>query len=93
VSANELVEVDLLRQNVTVYRHVTHDMVGGSYRSDTIVDIPFVRHAGEPLSLQLEHFVALVRGAADADAELRSLMVPHEVADAVEAGAARVTVG
>lgn len=93
LSANELVEVDLLRQNVTVYRHVTHDMDGGSYRSDTIVDIPFVRHAGEPLSLQLGHFVALVRGAADADAELRSLVVPHEVADAVEVGAARVTVG
>lgn len=93
VSGEELIEVDLLRQNVTIYRHVTHDMVGGAYRSDTIVDIPFVRHAGEPLALQFEHFLALVRGAADATAELRSLVVPHQVADAIESCASRVTLG
>lgn len=92
VSGTELVEVDLLRQNVTVYRHVRHELVAGSYRSDTIVDIPFVRHAGEPLALQFEHFLGLVAGRHDAEAELCSLVVPHQVADAVEAGAVRVTV-
>lgn len=92
-SARELVEVDLLRQNVTVYRHVTHDLVDGSYRSDTIVDIPFVRHAGEPLALQFDHFLALVRGDADPEAELRSLEVPHRVAFAIGADGARIEVG
>ncbi len=93
VSAHELVEVDLLRQNVTVYRHVTHELVGGIYRSETVVDIPFVRHAGEPLVLQLEHFLRLVRGGGDAEAELASLVVPHDVAGAVESSAVRVAVG
>jgi predicted dehydrogenase len=91
-SGNELVEVDLLRQNVTVYRHVTHELVDGSYRSDTIVDIPFVRHAGEPLALQFEHFVALVRGDADREVELASLVVPHEIAFRVDGEGAHVEV-
>ncbi len=92
-SSNELVEVDLLRQNVTVYRHVTHELVDGSYRSDTIVDIPFVRHAGEPLALQFEHFVALVRGEVDPERELSSLVVSHQIAFQVDGEGARVQVG
>ena len=88
------IEVDLLRQNVTVYRHVRHEQVtkgGLGYRSETVVDIPFVRHAGEPLALQLHHFVDLVRGRADADLERGRLLGPHAAAAAVaEASAAGV---
>jgi len=49
------------------------------YRQQTIIEIPVVRHVGEPLQLQLDHFVDLIRGEADAALELASLLPPHEV--------------
>lgn len=85
-----LVEVDLLRQDVTVYQHVAQELYGQgpSYRAQTVVDIPFVRHAGEPLALQFARFAALARGEGDAETELNSLLAPHRVAEAVEASTA-----
>ena len=79
-------DVDLLRQDVTVYRNVRQEQAGVApgYRAETVVDIPFVRHAGEPLALQFEHFVGLVRGELDPEAERATLLLPHEVAAAVE---------
>ncbi|MBV9099451.1 MAG: Gfo/Idh/MocA family oxidoreductase [Candidatus Dormibacteraeota bacterium] len=81
-----LYDVDLLRQDVTVYRHRSHEARlrdGLSYRAETVVDIPFVRHGGEPLALQLRHFVRLLDGAVDADAERASILPPHRIAAAV----------
>lgn len=83
----QLVELDLLRQDISVYRHVRHEQIGGvstTYRAETVVEIPFVRHAGEPLALQFEHFLDLVEGRADADAERRRLLPAHELAARVE---------
>jgi predicted dehydrogenase len=79
--AEHLIDVDLLRQNVDVYRHVRHELVGSnaSYREETVHDIPFVRRPGEPLALQFDHFVALMSGAADRGAELDRLLPAHEV--------------
>lgn len=76
-----LISVDLLRQNVDVYRHVRHELVGsgGSYREETVHDIPFVRRPGEPLALQFEHFLGLAAGTRDRAAELDRLMPAHEV--------------
>lgn len=87
-----LVEVDLLRQNVTVYRNVDQGQVGATpgYRAETIVDIPFVRHRGEPLALQFEHFLRLVRGDADSAAERDTLLPAHRVAAAVQGVGAEV---
>jgi predicted dehydrogenase len=82
-----LLELDLLRANISVYRHVHQEQLtegGTAYRAETIVDIPFVRHAGEPLALQLEHFLDLVEGKADPEDERRSLLPPHDIAAAVE---------
>ena len=84
------IELDLLRQDVTVYRHRGHEqLVDGAltYRTETMIDIPFVRHAGEPLALQLEHFLDLVDGRVDADDERAGLIVPHEIAATIEGGA------
>jgi len=79
-------EIDLLRQNVTVYRHRSHELGGSlSYRAETLVEIPFVRHTGEPLALQLEHFVSLLDGRHDVEAERGRILAPHEVAAIVEA--------
>src|SRR5207244_3785267 len=48
------------------------------YRVQTVMHLPLVREAREPLALQLAHFLALVRGEADPDLERASLLAPHE---------------
>ena len=75
------IDVDLLRQSITIYRHVNESLFDedAGYRQQTIIEIPVVRHVGEPLQLQLDHFVDLIRGEADAAVELASLLPPHEV--------------
>jgi predicted dehydrogenase len=89
-TGNALYDVDLLRQDITVYQHRSHEAVyrdGPTYRAETVVDIPFVRHGGEPLALQLRHFLRLIAGAVDAEAERSSILPAHEVAALVEKSA------
>lgn len=79
--SERLIEVDLLRQNVDVYKHVRHELVGsGSYSAETVHDIPFVRRPGEPLTLQFEHFLRLVEDTRDRQVELDGLLPAHAVA-------------
>jgi predicted dehydrogenase len=81
---DRLIEVDLLRQDVTVYRHVEADFFDGStggYRQQTAIEIPIIQNAQEPLVTQLEHFVDLIEGHADPDAERNSILPTHEVLD------------
>jgi predicted dehydrogenase len=83
----QLVEVDLLRVSVTVYRHISQSVIGNGrdYRAETIVDVPYVRHRGEPLAMQLAAFVDLIRADEDAVEEERaSILPPHIVAAEVE---------
>jgi predicted dehydrogenase len=82
-----LYEIDLLRQDVTLYRHRGHQAIyrhGVTYRAETIIDIPFVRHGGEPLALQLRHFVHLLEGKADAATERASILPAHEIAGSLQ---------
>jgi predicted dehydrogenase len=83
-----MVEVDLVRQDVTVYRHIEGEWLdgrGGGVREQTVIDIPVVRNAREPLAAQLDHFVALATGRLDPGAELETLRAPHAVvADIVD---------
>ena len=79
------IEVDLLRQDITVYRNgdnAQFDQRAG-YSQQTIIEIPVIRHHGEPLQLQLRHFVDLAGGDGDAAAELDSLSAPHEFVERV----------
>jgi predicted dehydrogenase len=88
-SPGMLIELDLLRQDVTVYRHVMHEAVLGTatgYRAQTVIDIPFVRQAGEPLALQFEHFLDLICGSGDIDEERRRILPAHEILARLEAG-------
>jgi len=91
-TATQLVEVDLLRQDVTVYRNVSQEMAlsggGLGYRSSTEIELPFVRHSGEPLSLQFAHFLDLVAGRADHLEERRQILPAHILAEQIEAGSA-----
>ena len=76
-----LVEVDLVRQDVTVYHHVEGEWLNGrgGVRQQTVIDIPVVQNMREPLAAQLDHFIALATGRLDADAELATLLPPHAV--------------
>jgi predicted dehydrogenase len=80
-----LIEVDLLRQDITIYRHVLEspadDEIG--YRQQTIIDIPVLKYHGEPLMSQLEHFCRLVNGELDLEHEIDSLIPPHTVLDGI----------
>jgi predicted dehydrogenase len=79
-----LLELDLLRLDITVYRHVRHEQnEDNTYRAETIIDIPFVRHGGEPLALQLERFLDLIEGKVDQLTELEGILTSHRVADRV----------
>jgi predicted dehydrogenase len=87
VTDTHLFEVDLLRVNVTIYKNVMQEVVesGGtsSYRAETIIDMPFVRHEGEPLALQMQHFSRLISGEIDPHAERETLLLPHQIAETV----------
>jgi predicted dehydrogenase len=88
--SQRLIDVDLLRQSITIYRHVDggqFDEAAG-YSQQTIIEIPVIRHAGEPLQLQLEHFLGLLRGDVDQDAELNGLLPPHQLLDEITTSAA-----
>jgi predicted dehydrogenase len=77
-----MVEVDLVRQDVTVYRHVEGEWLDGQnagVRQQTVIDIPVVYNMREPLAGQLDHFIALADGRLDAAEELATLRSPHAV--------------
>jgi predicted dehydrogenase len=86
---SSLADVDLLRADVTIYRNIRQsqpdDTTALTYRAETIVDIPFVRHKGEPLAQQFEHFLDLVGGLVDPKEELDRVLAPHALASYVEA--------
>ncbi|HEY0638831.1 MAG TPA: Gfo/Idh/MocA family oxidoreductase [Pseudonocardiaceae bacterium] len=80
------VEVDLLRRAVTIYRHVSGDAAdadGRGYRQQTIIEIPELVTAAEPLAAQLDRFLDLVAGTADAAEERASVLPAHRVVSEV----------
>jgi predicted dehydrogenase len=75
------VEIDLLRRDVTIYRHVSHpsESDGLRYRQQTIIEIPEAVSSREPLAAQLDRFLDLVDGTADMKEERESIMPAHRV--------------
>ena len=76
------IEVDLLRQTVTIYRHVAAEAAsddGLGYRQQTIIEIPAIVSLGEPLAVQLSRFLDLLEGSADAHAEREAILPAHRV--------------
>jgi predicted dehydrogenase len=84
----QTIDVDLLRQDVTVYRNVSQEMTRGGtgvgYRASTEIDIPFVRHTGEPLALQFAYFLTLINGSGDHDAERERVRPAHALMNEIE---------
>jgi predicted dehydrogenase len=90
---NRRVEVDLLRNAVTLYQHVAGETTqpGSSYRQQTIVEIPQLLTSREPLAAQLDRFVELACGTADADAERAGILPGHRVVEAAREGSRELT--
>ena len=85
-------EIDLLRSDITVYRHVLGEAVddGPGYRQETVIEIPYLQPGVEPLLGQLEHFMMLIKGEVDAVSEIESVVYPHRVMAAIEDAAGAV---
>jgi hypothetical protein len=84
---DKLVEVDLLRRDVTVYRHVSEsaDLEGRGYRQQTVIEIPELLTSQEPLTTQFERFLDIIDGRVDAAEERATILPPHRVIDQVTA--------
>lgn len=79
---DRLIEIDLLRRDVTIYRHVSHDAAtpdGLGYRQQTVIEIPELVSGREPLATQLDRFLDLVEGKVDAAEERRTILPAHRV--------------
>ncbi len=79
-----MVEVDLLRRGVTLYRHTTiteDDALGGAgFRQVTEMEVPEIT-GREPLATQLDRFLGVIAGTVDADAERSSIIPAHRIVD------------
>jgi len=82
---DKLVEIDLLRKDVTLYRHVSENSVdeGRGYRQQTVIEIPQLVTSQEPLTSQFDLFLKLIDGTADAAAQRATILPSHEVIDRV----------
>ena len=79
---NRTIELDLLRRDVTIYRHVSADLDtqrGIGYRQQTIIEIPELVSVREPLAAQLDHFLNLATGSVDMKEERESILPAHRV--------------
>jgi predicted dehydrogenase len=88
--ADRLVEVDMMRNAVTIYRHVLNEAGpdGLGYKQQAIIEIPALVSSQEPLAAQLDRFVDLVTGTADADQERAAILPPHRLVEHVRFGQA-----
>lgn len=62
--AESMVVADLVRQDITVHRMSRHEYLsdeGTRYRQSSVIEIPFLETRGEPLALELLHFVDCIR--------------------------------
>lgn len=79
-SLGSMVEVDLLLRSVTKYRHSSiesaDDHVG--FRQMTEMEVPEVS-GPEPLAAQFDHFIDLIEGRLDIDAERRGIIPAHRI--------------
>lgn len=82
---DRLIEIDLLRRDVTIYRHVSENSVddGRGYRQQTVIEIPELVTSQEPLTTQFTRFLDTVDGLVDAAAERATIVPSHSVIDQV----------
>ncbi|MFH8250738.1 Gfo/Idh/MocA family protein [Microbacterium sp. B2969] len=82
-SLHEMIEIDLLRRGVTVFRRseIQEDRPGGAgYRQITEMEVPEIT-GREPLASQLDHFIDMINGDVDSAAERESILPAHRIVD------------
>jgi predicted dehydrogenase len=86
IQDGSMVTADLLRQDLSIRRQTTVELVQEGdvrFRETSIVEIPFLSHHGEPLWLELENFVDAVAGGSaplvDGHAGLAALALCEEI--------------
>jgi predicted dehydrogenase len=60
---DNVIVADLLRQQVTIHRLEHAEFIddqGARYRQSGVIEIPYLEHQGEPLLLELRHFIDCV---------------------------------
>lgn len=92
LEVDRLIEIDLLRRDITIYRHVTDSLAnqGVGYQQQTIIEIPTIVQSAEPLAAQLQHFLNLLE-TEDKEAitaERDAILPAHRVIDQATASAA-----
>ncbi|MER7165122.1 Gfo/Idh/MocA family oxidoreductase [Micromonospora sp. NPDC000207] len=86
---DRLIEADLIRKQVTIFRHVSLDAAtpdGRGYRQQSIMEVPELLSNQEPLVAQLDHFLDILAGRLDADAERDRILPAHRTVAAVISG-------
>jgi predicted dehydrogenase len=84
--ADRLIELDLLRRDVTVYHHISENSADGEgrgYKQQTVIEIPEMVTSQEPLTTQFDRFINVIDGVVDAAAERASILPSHRIIDAV----------
>ncbi|KAA2257095.1 Gfo/Idh/MocA family oxidoreductase [Solihabitans fulvus] len=81
---DRLIEIDLLRRDITIYRHVADSPAadGVGYRQQTVIELPTILQSAEPLAAQLNHFLNLLELGAGSDevkAERAGILPAHKV--------------
>ena len=81
---------DLIRRDVTIHRMTQQEYLsneGTRYRQSSVMEIPYLQSAGEPLQLELSHFAECIRTGqmpiVDGRAGLRALDLAVRVTEAV----------
>ncbi|MEU5944820.1 Gfo/Idh/MocA family oxidoreductase [Micromonospora sp. NPDC047465] len=77
---DRLIEADLIRKDVTIYRHVSLDAAtpdGRGYRQQSIMEVPELVSNREPLAAQLDHFLDILAGRIDLDEERQRILPAH----------------
>lgn len=83
---DRVVELDLNRRDVTVYRNGDVQFLDGGergYKQQSVIEIPEITDSTEPLVAQLNHFLDLVEEKVDSEVELNSLIPSHEIVAAI----------
>ncbi|GAA3861243.1 Gfo/Idh/MocA family oxidoreductase [Saccharothrix violaceirubra] len=81
---DRLIEIDLLRRDITIYRHVADSPAadGVGYKQQTVIELPTILQSAEPLAAQLNHFLNLLELGAGSDevlAERTAILPAHRV--------------
>jgi predicted dehydrogenase len=83
---HQTVEVDLLQQTIVAYENINQEVGpsgGASYRTRTVIDYPFIERSGEPLSLQLAYFSALLNDHTKIRNECFGIVKTHQALETI----------